>query len=148
MAHIRRVMLFVILISGHVTANPEFEFQEALQIVTSASGPIRSISRAEAIRLFLGYSNRLDNNTAVTLIDMPSGQMRNVFYKRLTDKNPVQIRACWARQVFSGRIHPPLEADSLDEAREQLGRIPNAIGYLPARVDDQRLRVLLTLPES
>lgn len=123
--------------------------QEAIQIVTSAnSRSALPMSQEEATQLFLGYRNRLNDGTLVTLIDLPVGSTRNHFYQRLTNKNPVQVRATWSRLVFSGRVRPPIEAGSAKEALEWLANMPNAIGYLPASIQDQRLKVLLVVPND
>jgi hypothetical protein len=135
-----------------VASDPDLldtDVPEAIQIVTSAnSRSVRPMSQEEAVQLFLGYRNRLNDGTLVTLIDLPVGPTRKHFYLRLTNKNPVQVRATWSRLVFSGRVRPPIEADSPKEALEWLASMPNAIGYLPASIQDQRLKVLLVVPND
>jgi hypothetical protein len=114
-----------------------------VQLVTSAKGAVNVLSREEATQLLLGHRNRLNDGTPVTLIDLPSGQIRARLYQILTGKNPVQVRANWSRLVFSGRVRPPLEASNENEALEWLINTPNAIGYLPSAVNDKRIKVLL-----
>ena len=116
-----------------------------VQLVTSAKGAVSGLSREEAAQLFLGHRNRLNDGTPVTLIDLPSGQIRAKLYQALIGKNPVQVRANWSRLVFSGRVRPPLEATDENEALEWLINTPNAIGYLPAAVNDKRIKVLLVV---
>jgi len=117
----------------------------AINVVAAASGAVRALSRDEAMQLFLGHRNRLRDGTPVTLVDLPSGPVRDKLYQLLTSKNPVQVRANWSRLVFSGRVRPPREAGSNAEALEWLASTPNAIGYLPADVSDKRLKVLLVV---
>ncbi|MDR2260617.1 MAG: hypothetical protein LBE06_06730 [Azoarcus sp.] len=117
-------------------------------VVIVTSGGIKVLSREEAAQLFLGQRTTLRDGTPVTLIDLPAGPARNHFYRELTGKNPVQVRANWSRLVFSGRVRPPREAASQSEALELLARTPNAIGYLPADAGDKRLKVLLSLSEN
>jgi hypothetical protein len=117
-----------------------------IQLVTATSSQVASLSAEEASQLFLGHRTTLHDGTPVTLIDLPSGPTRNSTYQTLTGKNPVQVRANWSRLVFSGRVRPPREAHSQREARDLLVATPNAIGYLPASVSDDRLKVLLRLP--
>ncbi|MDR0717395.1 MAG: hypothetical protein LBF50_08270 [Azoarcus sp.] len=118
------------------------------EVVIVTSGGIKVLSREEAAQLFLGQRTTLRDGTPVTLIDLPAGPARNHFYRELTGKNPVQVRANWSRLVFSGRVRPPLEAGSQSEALELLARTPNAIGYLPANASDNRLKILLNLSGS
>lgn len=121
---------------------------QAVQLVTAANGAVQAVSQEEAVQLFLGHRSRLNDGTPVMLIDLPAGPTRNQFYQQLINKNPVQVRANWSRLVFSGRGRPPLEADSQNEAHEWLASTPNAIGYLPANIRDNRLKVLLVIPKN
>lgn len=117
-----------------------------LLIVTARTSPVSALSVDEAEQLFLGLRTTLSNGTPVKLIDLPPGPARDAFYQQLTGKNPIQTRAYWSRQVFTGRALPPREADSLQEAQNLIADTPGTIGYLPAEDTDKRLRVLLTLP--
>jgi hypothetical protein len=136
--------LFLALTSFHA---PLGHAQEAnIQIVVAADSEIDAITLEEATQLFLGRRTSLENGIRVTLVDLPSGPVRNQLYQTLTGKNPVQVKAYWSRLVFSGRIRPPFEAVNQEEARAWLLTHANAIGYLPATVSDSRLKVLLTLP--
>lgn len=117
-----------------------------LQIVAARGGPIVSLSVEEAEQLFMGRRTSLAQGERVALIDLPAGTARDRFYLLLTGKNPIQTRAYWSRQVFTGRALPPREAASEQEARDWLATTPGAIGYLPGDVVDNRLQVLLSLP--
>ena len=135
----RRVVLSLLLA---VAAAP---LQAQVVVVTADAGPVKALSRSEAEQLYLGRRTTLENGLSVSLIDLPSGAVRNQFYQLLTGKNPGQIRAYWSRQVFTGRALPPREAASIEEARELLIAEPASIGYLPESGLDKRLRVLLRL---
>ncbi|MCB1907807.1 MAG: hypothetical protein KDH15_10580 [Rhodocyclaceae bacterium] len=114
-----------------------------LVIVSGKNGAITELSRSQAERLFLGRATTLPDNTPVTLIDLPPGPDRDTFYLKLTGKNPVQTRAYWSRQVFTGRALPPRQASSIEELRRWLVDDDNAIGYLPEEQVDNHLRILL-----
>ncbi|MBR0566707.1 hypothetical protein J5J83_11335 [Azoarcus sp. L1K30] len=117
-----------------------------IQIVAARGGSVSALSTEEAEQLFLGRRSTLNSGERVTLIDLPAGSVRDRFYLLLTGKNPIQTRAYWSRQVFTGRALPPREAASDQQARDWLVTTPGAIGYLPADVIDTRLQVLLRLP--
>lgn len=119
--------------------------QADLAIVSAVNGSIFELTRAQAERLYLGRTSTLADNTPVTLLDLPPGAVRDSFYLRLTGKNPVQTRANWSRQVFTGRALPPREADSVEQLRTWLDQDPNAIGYLPFDAVDARTRILLRI---
>ena len=118
-----------------------------LVIVSSQAGAIAQLDRAQAERLYLGRTTALSDNTPVALLDLPPGIHRDRFYRLLTGKNPVQIRAYWSRQVFTGRALPPREAASEEQLREWLSANPNALGYLPEESVSPGVRILLRLSE-
>lgn len=118
----------------------------AIHIVSARAGTVAALSRDEAEQLFLGRRTTLSDGTPVTLIDLPAGPVRDRLYLRLTGKNPIQTRAYWSRQVFTGRAQPPREAESLEQARNWIATMPGAIGYLPAELIDKRLQSLIHLP--
>ena len=115
-------------------------------LVTAMDSAIEALSRDEAEQLYLGRRATLSARGALILLDLPSGPVRDQFYRLLTGKNPSQIRAYWSRMVFTGRALPPTESDDVSDAHRILLETPNTIAYLPATyADDPSLRVLLRL---
>ena len=114
-------------------------------LVTARTSTIETLSRNEAEQLYLGRRATLASRISL-LVDLPPGKTRDDFYRKLTSKNPSQIRAHWSRMVFTGRALPPKEASDVDDARRLLIENPNAIAYLPRHyASDPDLRVLLHL---
>ena len=115
-------------------------------LVTAIDSTISELSRDEAEQLYMGRRAALSARGALLLLDLPSGPVRDQFYRLLTGKNPSQIRAYWSRMVFTGRALPPTESADASDAHRILLENPNAIAYLPATyADDPSLRVLLRL---
>jgi len=141
--------LFPLLVAGLLVGGPLASPSRAdgpeVHIVSARNGPIARLSRDEAEQLFLGRRTTLSDGTPVTLIDLPAGPVRDRLYLLLTGKNPIQTRAYWSRQVFTGRAQPPREAPSAEQAGNWIAATPGAIGYLPADHADSRLQALLPL---
>ena len=115
-------------------------------LVTAIDSTISELSRDEAEQLYMGRRAALSARGALLLLDLPTGPVRDQFYRLLTGKNPSQIRAYWSRMVFTGRALPPTESADVNDARRILLENPNAIAYLPSTyADDPSLRVLLRL---
>jgi len=115
-------------------------------LVTAIDSTISELSRDEAEQLYMGRRAALSARGALLLLDLPTGPVRDQFYRLLTGKNPSQIRAYWSRMVFTGRALPPTESADASDAHRILLENPNAIAYLPATyADDPSLRVLLRL---
>ncbi|MDY0012455.1 MAG: hypothetical protein RBS40_06145 [Rhodocyclaceae bacterium] len=116
-----------------------------LVLVVGRDSPIASLSREQAERFYLGRGTAFPDGTPVGLLDLPPGNLRDQFYLRLTGKNPIQIRAYWSRQVFTGRARPPREVGSPAELRALLVQNPNLLGYLADGDADATVKVLLRL---
>ena len=115
-------------------------------LVTAIDSTVSELSRDEAEQLYMGRRAALSARGALLLLDLPTGPVRDQFYRLLTGKNPSQIRAYWSRMVFTGRALPPTESADASDAHRILLENPNAIAYLPATyADDPSLRVLLRL---
>lgn len=134
-----------LLISALLGTGAPTQAWAEMSIVTGQGSAIASLSRSEAERLYLGRTTTLADNSAVTLVDLPPGTARDKFYLDLTGKNPVQTRANWSRQVFTGRALPPRQATSMDELRTWLISDPHSIGYMPTSQIPTDLRSLLEI---
>jgi hypothetical protein len=79
----------------------------------------RACARAAVARIFLGKPETAPDGTAV----------REEFYRQLTGNTPAQVRAYWARLIFTYSGHPPRQLDAAGRAK-LLGDNPRAIGYV------------------
>ena len=125
--------------------SPAIGRAELVVVTSQRSGPVE-LSREQAEKLYLGRTTTLGDGTPVKLVDLPNGPVRDDFYLKLTSKNPSQIVAYRSRLVFTGRTTPPLEAESVAEARQWLADTPNLIGYLERADVTSAMRILLRLP--
>lgn len=115
-------------------------------VVAGARSALPELARDTIEQLYLGRVRNLADGTPVMLADLPAGTLRDGFYRRLTGKNPAQIRAHWSRMVFTGRALPPQEATDVEQLRQWLAANPQMIGYLAPADADARVKVLLRLP--
>ena len=119
---------------------------QGVVLVSARTGGIAELDRETAAQLYLGRRTSLPDGRSARLLDLPAGPERDLFYERLTAKNPSQIRAYWSRMVFTGRAHPPHEANDQEDALRRVLTDPSALAYLPAAsVVGQPLNVLLRL---
>ncbi|HET9642274.1 MAG TPA: hypothetical protein VFP68_02705 [Burkholderiaceae bacterium] len=79
-------------------------------------------------------------------IDLPEASgLRNDFYKKVTGKEPGQIKALWARLAFSGKALPPREMGDASAVKKAVAADPKAIGYIDKSALDASVKVLLPL---
>ena len=138
---IGRVLILLVALSFGQAARAQ-----GVVLVSARAGGIPELDRETAAQHYLGRRTSLPDGRSARLLDLPAGPERDLFYERLTAKNPSQIRAYWSRMVFTGRAHPPHEANDQEDALRRVLTDPSALAYLPAAsVVGQPLNVLLRL---
>lgn len=106
--------------------------ESGLVVVVNARSGVGALTREEVVNIFLGRFRRLPNGMAALPVDQPADQpLRAEFYQRLVNKTPAEIRAYWARLVFSGKTSPPHQATTQEEVLEWMRDNPGAVGYVP-----------------
>ncbi|WP_110686076.1 hypothetical protein [Salinicola aestuarinus] len=136
-----RVRLFL-LVSMLLVAVPAGA--DILVVVNPDSG-IRTLSRSDAINIFMGRYRKLPNGGLALPVDLVSLKPR--FYRALVDKNLAAINSYWARLVFSGEASPPQQSQSAADVHHLLAHNPNVLGYVDSETAWDDLRVVLTLDE-
>ena len=112
--------------------------------VVSAKSAVTTLTNVELTDIFLGKVNSFPNGGQAVPIDQPEGsRVRDEFYAKFAGKSAAQIKAFWAKIIFTGRGQPPKEvADSL-EMKRRLSENPSAIGYIEENMVDDSVKVVL-----
>lgn len=112
-------------------------------VAVRADSEISTLGKTEVTNIFLGRYRQLASGQLAEPIDLPTGSAEHAaFYDALLNKTSAEIRAYWARLVFTGRVAPPRTVDSSERLLEQLLANPRAIGYIERGKADRRLRVV------
>lgn len=115
-------------------------------VVVSAKSPAAKLTKEQAAALFLGKSSQLPGAGIPVLIDQPeTAEIRQMFYAKVTEKTPIQVKSIWSRLVFSGKATIPKEVSSSDEVKKQLAANPDAIGYIDKSAVDASVKVLFAV---
>jgi hypothetical protein len=79
-------------------------------------------------------------------VDLPeSNATRNDFYKKATDRDAAQIKAAWARLMFTGHGQPPKVLADAAAVKKAVAADPKSVGYLDKAEVDSTVKVVLTL---
>ena len=98
-----------------------------------------ALSTEQVSNVFLGKSSDL------TGIDLPDGSaVRDAFYQKVTGKDAAQVKAYWAKLVFTGKAQPLKEMASDAEVKKFVAANPNAIGYIDKGAVDGSVKVILS----
>lgn len=119
---------------------------EPLAIIVSSKNANASISNDLAEKLFLGKLDAFPDGSTAVPLDLPKGPVREEFYLKVTGKNPSQVKAYWAKQVFTGSGQPPKEVESSTDLVDLIAKNPNLVGYVEKSKVNSSVKVLYSLP--
>jgi hypothetical protein len=124
-------LILAVFIAIHVQAG------EIVVIVNPAAAPI---SKEQIADLYLGRGG------AWTPIDQSvESQIYVEFYKKLTGRDSAQIKAIWARILFTGRGLPPKQLPDSAAVKRAVAANPKAVGYIEKSAVDATVKVVLPL---
>lgn len=101
-----------------------------------------SIDEEQIAKIFLGQTKTFSNGSEATPIDQKEGPIREEFGNKLLKKNPSQLKAQWARQIFTGGAKPPKELGSDDEILKFVASTPGAIAYIDSSKVNKSVKVV------
>ena len=109
-------------------------------VVVSSKNPAASMTAAEVADVYLG------KNTNLAPLDLPeSAAQRGEFYTKVAGKDSAQVKAIWARLVFTGKSQPPKEAGSSADAVKAVASNDKGIAYVDKSAVDGSVKVVLTV---
>jgi hypothetical protein len=115
-------------------------------VIVAAGSPISSITADQAADLFLGRANTFPTGGAATPIDLPDGApARDEFYSKVANKSSAQVKALWAKLVFTGKAQPPKEVSDGMAAKTAVATSAGTIGYVDKSVVDGTVKIVLDL---
>lgn len=135
------VILFSFLLFAAFSVNAE------IAIIANANDSVSALTQDQAKAIFLKKSLTLPNGQSVEAVDLPEeSPLRNEFYEKVAGKTPSQLKAYWAKLVFTGKGTPnetmQSEAGVLGWVSGQTGRV----GYVSADKVNSSVKVLLRVP--
>lgn len=110
-------------------------------VVVNPKNPASRMFSEQASQFFLGKSNMF-----VPLDQGEKSPIRAEFYQKLSGKDVSQVKAAWAKIIFTGKGVMPAELHSTAEVKKAIAADVNAIGYIEKSAVDDSVKVILTLP--
>ena len=139
-AHMKTILLAAALAALAFPACAE------LVVVVNPKNPAASMSAEQVAQIFLGRSSSFPGGGNATALDQKDGAgIRDEFYTKVVDKNPGQVKAYWAKQMFSGKGSPPREVASSADVKHAVAADPSAIGYIEKSAVDSSVKAVLTV---
>lgn len=73
-------------------------------VIARQDAPVSTLPLHEAANIFLGRGTPF---ARLMPVDQDNDTLRSAFYRAIADLSLKSLRAYWAKQVFTGRGHPP-----------------------------------------
>ncbi|HZZ92300.1 MAG TPA: phosphate ABC transporter substrate-binding protein [Usitatibacter sp.] len=117
-----------------------------LVVIVNPKNNATKLTPQQVALIFLGRAGSFPTGGAATPLDIREGSpLRDEFYARVAEKNPREVKAYWARLMFSGNGSPPRELPSAADVRRAVAADPTAIGYIDRATLDASVKEILTL---
>ncbi len=111
-----------------------------LVVIVNPKSSAASMTTEEVAQIFLGRS------TAMTPVDQAeSAPIRTEFYKKVTDKDPSQVKSIWSKLVFTGKGTLPKDLGTAAEVKKAVAADPKAIGYVDKAAVDGSVKAVLAV---
>jgi ABC-type phosphate transport system substrate-binding protein len=121
--------------------------QAELVVIVNPKNPAASMSADQVAQVFLGRSASFPGGGTAMPVDQKEGTaLRDEFYTKVADKNPGQVKAFWAKQMFSGKGQPPRELATSADVKKAVAADPGAIGYIEKGALDGTVKSVLSMP--
>ncbi|MDC8770355.1 type 2 periplasmic-binding domain-containing protein [Roseateles albus] len=101
-----------------------------------------TIDEEQITKIFLGQTKTFSGGAEATPVDIKDSPVREEFGNKVLKKNPSQLKALWARQIFTGGAKPPRELASDEEVIKFVASTPGAIGYVDAGKANATVKVV------
>jgi hypothetical protein len=125
---------------------PAAEVRAELVVVVNARCGVAAMTRNEVINIFFGRNRQYFNGNEAQPVDLSDTHPDRLrFYGLLVGKDLSEINAYWSRQVFSGRMQPPVRVGSAEEVLKWVVSHPGGIGFVDLAKADARVRVVYEL---
>jgi ABC-type phosphate transport system substrate-binding protein len=100
-------------------------------IVMNAKSAVTNLDKDRIAAIFLGKTATFpDGNQAIPIEQMVGTAVHEEFHYLITEKSVSQLKAYWAKIVFSGNGNPPKEVANSAEVVKLISNNPNMIGYI------------------
>ncbi len=116
-------------------------------VIGNQADEVGSLGEDQVAELFLGKTSKLPDGTVAEVVDLPAGNpVRGEFYSKVLHKTERQIRAYWAKRVFTGKGTPPETLPDEHAVVDWVAAGRGRIGYVSAGAVNDKVRVLLRKP--
>jgi len=117
-----------------------------ISIIANKAAPIDSIGQKAAKKLWLGKSHKIPGIGKVKVLDQSgNSDIKEAFYDKLAHKSKDQLKAYWAKIIFTGKAVPPKALSSDKKVLDIVSKNKNTLGYIDSKSVTDDVKVLMTI---
>lgn len=110
-------------------------------VVVIVNPAASSLTKEQVSDLYLG------KNRSFKPVDLPnSAPVKAEFYQKVTQHDLAQVKATWARLLFTGQAQAPKELADAAAVKKAVAADAKAVGYISKSEVDSSVKVALTVP--
>ena len=112
-------------------------------VIGNSSIGVSSLTAGQVADIFLGKTTKFPDGTPVTVFDHRDGDaVKDEFYEKVVGKNASQLKAYWAKLVFTGEGVPPKEYSGDKAVLDRVSGTPGGVGYVSDTSVNSSVKVL------
>lgn len=117
-----------------------------IAVIVNPKNAAAKISAEQLNSIFMGKNKALPEFGSITAINQSEGKaIRDEFLAKITGKSDAQLKAYWAKVVFTGIGEPLKEVASDADVKRLVAANPNMIGYIDKSLVDSNVAVVYTV---
>lgn len=139
---IKLIKIVILTLTLQLLLFSSVTYADDLVLITQRNSNI-SISSDHLKRLYFGKIASLPNGRKVTAVVYAKDEEQfQRFTKMFLGRTSQQLRAFWAKQLFTGKGNLPIRVNSLEEMLERVSSSDEYIGYIPIELLHESVEVL------
>ncbi len=115
-------------------------------VVANKGSELTDIDMVRLKKIYLGKLKSLPSGEKIMPIDQKGKKIRDIFYKKVVGKPDNEIKAYWAKLIFTGRGNAPRQLQNDRDVIDLVKREQTAIGYISSEHADSNVKVIMRIP--
>lgn len=104
-----------------------------------------ALDRNTIARIYLGKNTAFPSGATALPVDLKKGSAtRSAFEEKVLKKTESQLKAFWAKQVFTGQGQPPKATGNVKGLIQLVSKNPNVIAYVESSEVTDSVKVVAT----
>lgn len=119
--------------------------EESVAVIANPQVTVETLDSGTVTQFFLKIIKTWPNGDTVEAIALDEDSpVHTTFCNKILRRSPAQLRAYWARQMFTGRGFPPKEVKTVAEANTLVEQTQGAISYVGKGDVNGQVKIVFT----